>query len=527
MNNIFTRLKQLFLKFEILVKRPYISALIIVLLAENVILAYNNLQNKTPILGLRFENKNITGAQYKGIEKLVDGFSSSKNTPIKLTYGSSTFVFKPSDIGYKINKSFTANSLLQEGRKGTIFQKFITQHLALLGLVNKHVLGNPSPSLLTVKLLEIQDEVNRDATPVSVDFKNDPNKVIPAKDGVKVQIDKLNLVIINAMSNPSPNSIQIPTYKVFPTMHDEKELQPLIKKVPELTRLPISITAAGKTFTLSSKDLLSLLTIAERPDPSSPKKTRLVLRLNDRELNQKLGDFAATVEEVTHAEFNYHDARVAIFSQFYTNTRKTYIIPTGLNQAPKKVLGAKTDGQKAVYLTFDDGPNSIYHPLILNILKTYNVKATFFLIGQNAKNDYDIAKKTFTDGHVIGNHSLTHSFLPKYSAAFVNNELAATDDILKPINNGKIITLFRPPYGGVNYTVTKTAQNLGLTLYLWDVDPRDWSEPPTDELVRRVVNNAHDGADILMHSNHISTVKALPKIIEGLIAQGYIFKTLQ
>ncbi len=78
----------------------------------------------------------------------------------------------------------------------------------------------------------------------------------------------------------------------------------------------------------------------------------------------------------------------------------------------------------------------------------------------------------------------------------------------------------------MNTYVITDAQNLGLKMYLWDVDPRDWSEPETDDLVNRVVNNTFDGADILLHSNHLATVKALPKIIEKLQAQEYTFKTL-
>lgn len=183
--------------------------------------------------------------------------------------------------------------------------------------------------------------------------------------------------------------------------------------------------------------------------------------------------------------------------------------------------------EKFVYLTFDDGPNNIYHPLILDILKHYNVKATFFLVGRNSQKFEAITKRTVDEGHVIGNHSLTHAFLPKLSPEGINNEVKTTKEILDPFYGAAGISLFRPPYGGVNKIVRAEAKDLNLKLFLWDVDPRDWSEPSTDELVDRVVSKTHDGADILLHSNHLSTVKALPKIIEKLKDLGYTFKQLK
>lgn len=202
-------------------------------------------------------------------------------------------------------------------------------------------------------------------------------------------------------------------------------------------------------------------------------------------------------------------------------------IPTGKNLAKAKVLGAETQtGPKIAYLTFDDGPNSIYHPMILDILKAENVKATFFLVGQNAQKDAQVAKRTLSEGHNIGDHSNTHTFLPNLPPTAILKELQITNEILKPINNNQEISLFRPPYGGVNFYVKKYTDDLKMKLYLWDVDPRDWSEPPTDELVRRVVTATNNGSDILLHSNHLATVKALPKIIETLRSQGYTFEKL-
>lgn len=500
--------------------------LVILFLTENIILAYNNLQNQSSILGLKFNGQNLTGLTKSQIEDIVKKEVVENNRPLKLTYQDKNFQIKPSEVGIAVDVKNQVNKLLEKGRKGPFWQKIIEQHQAMFGISDEKLSGNISQTLLTLKILEIQNEINQEATPLMPDFLGDINKTIPSRDGIKVNTNKLTVLIANNIFHPQETPFSIPIIKTF-TTHREEELEPIRKQVPQLIITPISIASGGIIFTLLPSDLRSMLTLVERSDPADPKKLKLVLRLDDVKLNQKLGEFAQKVENITNAEFDDHDARVAIYSQFYSPKRKLITIPTGKNLAKARVLGTETQtGPKIAYLTFDDGPNSIYHPMILDILKAYNVKATFFLVGQNAQKDFDVARRTYMEGHNIGNHSNTHSFLPKLSAPAIQKELQLTIGILKQVDDNKEITLFRPPYGGVNLYVKKYADDLHMKLYLWDVDPRDWSEPATDELVRRVITATNNGSDILLHSNHLATVKALPKIIETLRSQGYNFEKL-
>lgn len=475
---------------------------------ENLMLAFNNLQNKWPVVGLRVNNRNII-------------FPLS---PLRFLYKNQIFEVKQNEVINKTDYENFTKAVLSAGRRGNIFQKIIFQNAAFLGLKNINVKDKLSQTLLTLKILEIQDKVNEDALPIRPDFRGDISKTLPAVDGRSVDTNRLTLLISDNIFNPLPLPVILPTIKTF-TTHDESELIPIRKQAITLIRKPISISSAGQIFTLSVEDIKNLITLVEKPDPKSPHKLVLVLRLDDHKLNQKLGDFAAQVEKITNAEFNDHAARVAIYSQFFTGKRYLAQIPTGNNPANKKVLAAETGGPKTVYLTFDDGPNNIYHPLILDILKNYNIRATFFLIGNNTLRNPDVAKRTDAEGHIIANHSLTHPFLPNLSPQQITYELSQTDIVLKPVYNQNI-SLFRPPYGGVNLYVRDISKQLGLKLMLWDVDPRDWTEPDTNELVRRVVDNVQDGSDVLLHSNHLSTVKALPKIIETLKSRGYSFGTL-
>lgn len=494
------------------------------LLVWNIILSFNNLQSRTAILGLKLNNKPLGLLTRPQIEQIIKKEIEQNQKSLKFIYQDQVFEIKKQDLGAKVNPTVLTNKILESGRSGNFLRKLSEQTLAILGQRDEKIIGEISQSLLTLKIVDIQASVNKDPIPIRPDFNKDLAKTLPAEDGMKVDTNKLTILIADNIFDPPDKPITLPTIKTF-TNHQAEELTAIRKQVPELIKKPLSISSGGLVFTLTADELKNLLTVVERPDTKDPKKLTLVLRLDDKKLSRKLGDFAEKVENITHAEYDSHDSFAAIYAQFYSGKRKLVQIPTG-SKIEQKVLGVN-NGSKIAYLTFDDGPNSIYHPMILDILKSYNVKATFFLVGQNAQRDSDLAKRTYGEGHKIGNHSLTHTFLPKLNAGSILKELQSTDDILKPFNNGQDVAYFRPPYGGVNLAVKQTAEKLNLKMYLWDVDPRDWSEPETQELVNRVVSNTHPGADILMHSNHLATVKALPKIIEALKNQGYTFDTLQ
>lgn len=494
------------------------------LLIWNLALVFNNLQIRTAILGLKLNNKPLGLLGRLQIEQVIKKEVEQNQNNLKFVYQDQIFEIKKQDLGAKVNPTLLTNTILLEGRTGNFFQKLGEQTQALLGQKEEKLTGEISQALLNLKIIEIQNTANKDAKPIRLDFTGDLNNTLPAEDGIKIDTNKLTILIADNIFDPPSKPLPLPVIKTF-TNHKEEELLPIRKQVPDLIKQPLSISSAGLVFTLTTDDLRNLLTVVERPDTKDPKKLILVLRLDDKKLSQKLGEFAQKVENITHAEYDHHDSFAAIYAQFYSGKRKLVEIPTG-RRLDAKVLGVEASGPKVVYLTFDDGPNSIYHPIILDILKSYNVKATFFLVGQNAQRNAEITKRTYSEGHKVGNHSLTHIFLPNLASASILKELLTTDDILKPFNGGQDISYFRPPYGGVNLAVKQNAENLHLKMFLWDVDPRDWSEPETQELVNRVVSNTHPGADILMHSNHLATVKALPKIIEALKNQGYTFDTL-
>lgn len=182
---------------------------------------------------------------------------------------------------------------------------------------------------------------------------------------------------------------------------------------------------------------------------------------------------------------------------------------------------------KVAALTFDDGP-SPYTPQILKILNEYHIRATFFVLGENAKKYPDLIRQIHADGHIIGNHTWNHSNLTRLSSAQIKEELQSTNQLIESLT-GAAPHLFRPPYGSVSDSVRQTVQHAGMTSFLWNVDPADWNLKLTKPITARVSSELRDHSVILLHDGggpRDQTVASLPVIIEQLQKQGYEFVTV-
>ncbi len=500
-----------------------LAGIIIFLLLENILFIYNANNKSRAIFGQRLNGARVSELSDGQITKLIDD-KLTKDSPLRLQYKDKTFMVSQADVGARIDYKKVLKDLHKVGRGENTIQNILTQNKALFGLSNTTLIGKISQSLLLIKVLSIADDINADPKPPMPDFEMSSKTVIPQKNGVKVNTANLTRIIADNIFSPPFFAPNIPTKEItrkFPNY----DMEAIRKQAGESTHEPISITSGGVILRLTSKDLVSLLTVTEQPNPKDPKKTIMTLALDRQKLTQKLYPYAVEVEKATNAEFNDHDSRVAIYSQFYTGTRRLIEVSTGSNFPPKVLGVANQTGEKIAYLTFDDGPNIIYHPMLLDILRNKNVKATFYLVGSNSKLYESTTKRTVNEGHIIGDHTLTHSYLAKLLPQQIYDEIKNTEDILNRfLESAKKITLFRPPYGGTNPAVEKVALSLGLKQKLWTVDPKDWSDPSTEELVNRVIENTQPGSVILLHSNHFSTVKALPIIIDKLKELGFQFR---
>jgi peptidoglycan-N-acetylglucosamine deacetylase len=179
-----------------------------------------------------------------------------------------------------------------------------------------------------------------------------------------------------------------------------------------------------------------------------------------------------------------------------------------------------------VRLTFDDGPVRTNTPRVLNVLSRYRVKATFFVVGQQARRYPRLVNREHREGHSVQNHTYTHPDLTTIGPVKTRRELRATNRAIKAAGVPRP-NRFRPPYGVTNARVRSVGASLGLIQTLWSVDPRDWADPPASVICRRVVSNVRPGSIVLLHDRSgANTEEALPCIIKRLRAQGYGFGKL-
>lgn len=180
--------------------------------------------------------------------------------------------------------------------------------------------------------------------------------------------------------------------------------------------------------------------------------------------------------------------------------------------------------EKVVALTFDDGPDPNYTEQILDVLKEKNVKATFFVLGENVKLYPELLMQINKAGHEIGNHGYSHI----YSTSLTVRELVKTDEVIYDSLH-QHTHYYRPPGGFVSKAVLQDVKAKGHVLTLWSIDSRDWRNPGVTRIVQNVVDSSFPGAIILLHDGgekRQQTAEALKIIIDRLRNDGYRFVTL-
>jgi peptidoglycan/xylan/chitin deacetylase (PgdA/CDA1 family) len=186
------------------------------------------------------------------------------------------------------------------------------------------------------------------------------------------------------------------------------------------------------------------------------------------------------------------------------------------------------DNKKEIALTFDDGPHPRYTPEILEILREYGIKATFFVIGQNIEWYDGIIQMEFDEGHEIGNHTYSHLNLKTLPYSEVCAEIEEAEALI-----GEKIEcrprLLRPPGGMLGDDLVRAARDENYTLVCWSIDTLDWAHTSAEKMALNVISNVSGGDIILMHdytSGGAHTVEALEIIIPKLKEMGYEFVTV-
>lgn len=180
------------------------------------------------------------------------------------------------------------------------------------------------------------------------------------------------------------------------------------------------------------------------------------------------------------------------------------------------------EGHKKIALTFDDGPHPYYTQQLLKGLRERNVKATFFITGQNAEAYPEIVKEIYEDGHLIGNHTYSHLQFSSNNAENFKQEIIKTNEVIKEVT-GEDTIYIRPPYGSWNKEFEK---ELNMFPVLWTIDPLDWCSSNVSCIVSTVCAKARENDIILMHDQYKTTVTAALKIVDELMEEGYEFVTV-
>ena len=176
----------------------------------------------------------------------------------------------------------------------------------------------------------------------------------------------------------------------------------------------------------------------------------------------------------------------------------------------------------SIAITFDDGPSSRYTGRLLDGLKERSVKASFFLIGENAEENPVLVERIYKEGHLIGNHTYSHVQMTHLSEEAAVREIEKTDQVISAIT-GEHVAYMRPPFGAWQRELEVRMEVLPV---LWSVDPLDWTTENVDEIVSKVVTEVEEGDIILLHDCYASSVEAALRIVDILQKEGYEFVTV-
>lgn len=207
--------------------------------------------------------------------------------------------------------------------------------------------------------------------------------------------------------------------------------------------------------------------------------------------------------------------------------RPLYQFPTWLQRLYR---GATWRRDAAVYLTFDDGPIPEVTPHILAILREKQVKATFFVVGDNVRKYPELLDQIVSEGHRVGNHTFHHLPGLKTSVAEYMRDVSACDEIIHRHSRRKEKPLFRPPYGRMRRSQMRELKNTGYEVILWDVLTHDYNRRySADKLLQIVQRYTREGSIVVFHDSLKSAdrmLSALPQVIDYWLANGYELKTL-
>lgn len=191
---------------------------------------------------------------------------------------------------------------------------------------------------------------------------------------------------------------------------------------------------------------------------------------------------------------------------------------------------AENTEEKKIYLTFDAGYENGNTPAILDALKKHEAPATFFVVGNFISENQDLIKRMEAEGHIVGNHTMTHPDMSKISTQeSFQKELSGVEDIYKEITGKEMTKFYRPPQGIYSTLNLSMAKEMGYHTFFWSLAYVDWyqdNQPNPQEAIEKLTRRIHPGAIVLLHSTSSTNAQILDELLNKWEDMGYSFHSL-
>ncbi|WP_392894850.1 polysaccharide deacetylase family protein [Streptomyces sp. LN699] len=194
---------------------------------------------------------------------------------------------------------------------------------------------------------------------------------------------------------------------------------------------------------------------------------------------------------------------------------------------PLSIARTADGGARDVAITIDDGPDPVWTPQVLDVLKGYGVKATFCMIGANAEKYPDLVRQVVADGHRLCDHSVSHDMtMDRKPVAYQERQILDAKDMIEKAAPGATVDYYRAPGGAFSPAGRRIAAEHGMRPLGWSVDPKDWSRPGTPAIVATVESGLPAEPTVLFHDgggDRGETVEALRTLLPWFTEHGYAF----
>ncbi|MCZ9340790.1 polysaccharide deacetylase family protein [Streptomyces sp. TRM76130] len=201
--------------------------------------------------------------------------------------------------------------------------------------------------------------------------------------------------------------------------------------------------------------------------------------------------------------------------------------PSGVAPVPATIAHASDAGARGVNITIDDGPDPVWTPQVLDVLREYGVKATFCMVGTQAEAHPDLVKAVVAAGHWLCDHTVSHdTAMDRKTPAYRAREILDAERMITEASGGVRPVYYRAPGGAFTPDSRRLAASRGMRPLGWNVDTRDWELPGADAIVATVERELPNGPTLLFHDaggDRAQTVEALRRVLPWLTEQGYSF----